>query len=277
MTGNRYNSVLFTTRSSTDYGAILVSPQFLEGGTWRRDTWSTILDDNHISYLQNNINSLRRLDNAACIQVYNGDLVSDWRHVLVVSSQTNHTETILNVFPSYLDKQDLRQWQCSSPGMGSTHCDFNSLAATANTWQLPSVIFYNSTQGLVLKDGQNVPVQYCLAESVKPACSVGVSFPIMVIVIVCNSVKIICLLLALLTKFQPLVTVGDAIASFMARPDDSTYGHCNLSARNVRDGDWKPNRYGPFKAPAIPKAWKSYQYRWYSGASGQRWILCTVL
>ena len=278
MTGNRYNSVLFTTRSTTDYGAILVSPQFLEGGPWRKHTWSTILDDNHIRFMQNNINSLQRLDNAACIQAYNGELVSDWRHVLVVSSQTNHTETILNVFPSYPDNTYIRPWQCMSQSMGAIRCDLNSLAATANTWQLPSkIIHYNSTLRLGLEDGQNVPVQYCLAKSVKPACSVGVSFPILVVVIVCNSIKVICLLLALLTKFQPLVTVGDAIASFMARPDDSTYGHCNLSARNVRDGDWKPNHYGPFKAPAIPKAWKSYQYRWCSGASAQRWILCSVL
>ena len=277
MTGNRYNSVLFATRSATDYGVILVSPQFLEGGPWSKETWFGYLGANQIIYMQNNINSLQRLGNAACIQAYSGELISDWGDVLVVSSQTNHTETIFNVFTSYLDKPHSGPWQCMSQSVGATSCDLNSLAATANTWQLPSQIFYNSTEGLSRTDGQNVPVQYCLAKSVKPACSVGVSFPILVVVIVCNSIKVICLLLALLTKFQPLVTVGDAIASFMARPDDSTYGHCNLSALNVRDGDWKPNRYGAFKAPAIPKAWKSYQYRWRSGASAQRWVLCSVL
>ncbi|KAE8317007.1 hypothetical protein BDV41DRAFT_561918 [Aspergillus transmontanensis] len=68
-------------------------------------------------------------------------------------------------------------------------------------------------------------VDYCLSEKVEEHCRVMYSPAICLLIIVCNAVKVICIMLTIrLRRKELLFTVGDAIASFMKYPDRTTLG-----------------------------------------------------
>ena len=74
------------------------------------------------------------------------------------------------------------------------------------------------------------PIQYCLSQPVEEQCQVQVSLVILVIVVACNTTKALCMLLTIrCQKSQPLVTLGDAIESFIQDPDLNTCGMCLAS------------------------------------------------
>jgi hypothetical protein len=83
----------------------------------------------------------------------------------------------------------------------------------------------------------NAPLQYCLAESAAEYsldCTVSANTKFLIAVLVCNVVKFVCLIATITAwKFRPLAVAGDAIASFMARPDPTTDGLGPLSCRTA--------------------------------------------
>ena len=111
----------------------------------------------------------------------------------------------------------------------------------------------------------------------------------MLIVIVCNMVKVVCFIAAASTRgFHPLITLGDALASFLNRPDPHTQDLGPLSAADVRAAqeriqirqltsrrkkeDAENSKVRSSQALALGP-WTSQRRRWFSGASGLRWGL----
>jgi hypothetical protein len=148
-----------------------------------------------------------------------------------------------------------------------------------------------------------------LAKLADPALSTE----IMYIVIAANAIKILCFSLALrTTSFRPLVTLGDALASFMTRPDPHTKDIGPLSAAQIRKATrraslrrqircrkhqaavkvgaengwqhslespaWPDQRPDPI--PGLPLElgpWKATHQHWFSGASKMRWSFTYAL
>lgn len=80
-----------------------------------------------------------------------------------------------------------------------------------------------------LSDSSDVQsrVRYCLAEPTPQNCSLQYSVPLTVGTVICNIVKTFVLLYIWLgIKETPLLTVGDAIASFLRRQDPYSKGMC---------------------------------------------------
>ena len=78
-------------------------------------------------------------------------------------------------------------------------------------------------------------VEYCLAQPASATCSIQVSVDLMTVVVVFNSVKIICFVFTLWKgRFTPLVTLGDAMRSFLMVPDDTTAALAPVSAAQLR-------------------------------------------
>ncbi|KAH7162072.1 hypothetical protein B0J13DRAFT_579937 [Dactylonectria estremocensis] len=99
------------------------------------------------------------------------------------------------------------------------------------------------------------PVKYCHSEIVEENCAVNASQPIILIIIVCYLVKLIIMtMMAFGFKEQPIVTLGDAIESFLDEPDSTTEGFCLLSA----------DEYNPTAA-------RRRRYRWSDAVSAKRW------
>lgn len=81
------------------------------------------------------------------------------------------------------------------------------------------------------------PVSYCLAQKTEEHCEVKMSLYLMLAVASCNLAKLICLILSFLAfQEEMLVTIGDAVASFLGRPDTSTRGDCLRSKGSSRAG-----------------------------------------
>ena len=114
---------------------------------------------------------------------------------------------------------------------------------------------------------QPVVAQYCLAESIKPHCKVTFNVFMLLIAVVCNAVKAAAfLVLLLLPDFKPLITVGDAVASFLTVPDNAT---ARIGAPTIaEDGSWIPT--------SLSKPWKPQRCHWFCGASLRQWMIGTI-
>ncbi|KAF2751972.1 hypothetical protein M011DRAFT_11578 [Sporormia fimetaria CBS 119925] len=105
----------------------------------------------------------------------------------------------------------------------------------------------------------------CLVQKVDPHCQVQFSSIALVIVIVCNLIKVTLMIIILWRFNHPtLVTIGDAISSFLERPDPYTRDLYLLSKHKVTtlwsrdklesDHDsyrWRPRRMEKYLLPLI--------------------------
>lgn len=118
-------------------------------------------------------------------------------------------------------------WLCpASVSVGECANKGSSVAydlAEKNDWNVTSKI--RTLEDASATNGWTV--QYCLAEPAPQKCSLEYSETLISITVACNVVKTCVLLyLWLRSKEAPLLTVGDAIASFLRRQDPHSRGMC---------------------------------------------------
>jgi hypothetical protein len=75
-------------------------------------------------------------------------------------------------------------------------------------------------------------------------------------------------LTALNAKQYPLVTLGDAIASFLEDPDPNTKNMCLISKKDIEKA---------FNNPPPPRKWKGVAEKGYYAVSPRRWINVNLL
>ncbi|KAK1143248.1 hypothetical protein N8T08_006948 [Aspergillus melleus] len=84
---------------------------------------------------------------------------------------------------------------------------------------------------------RHVPTSHCLIKEAEEHCQLFFSPPIAIVVIICNATKVIYMLLTTRDKRRDLMlTVGDALASFLTLPDSTTRGRCFLSHAEMTRG-----------------------------------------
>jgi hypothetical protein len=108
-----------------------------------------------------------------------------------------------------------------------------------------------------------VTVKYCLAEPVDRVCHVGLSSGLLLGVTICVLIKTVVAIVASVVlcrqSHPPLVTLGDAIASFITRPDPNTVGMCTIGQREARASNKSAGGF----ILAGPKQWRAVpQRRW---------------
>jgi hypothetical protein len=113
---------------------------------------------------------------------------------------------------------------------------------------------------------------YCLSEQVPEKCKLQFSLHIMIVVIVCNMVKIVCLWLTgqSVGEGKLLLTLGDAIESFLEREDEGTRGMCLVGLREVEKGDWRGMVGGGERRRVSRREW------WFR-TSWKTWMGCNVM
>ncbi|KAK5696441.1 hypothetical protein LTR97_007742 [Elasticomyces elasticus] len=264
-----YNSVAFTTRSAVDYQAALVTEDFVKGSWWDRAAAQNITSGNitHLTQMQDRPSDLVRLDNKACLQAYATSMYqTDWRNVLVVTSLESTNSSLINVYSHTAAAEvfDLA-WPCGN----ITGCDTNSLLAASESWTISKVpgspqsqynsVSYNLIDGSDdTTSSYDAPIKYCLAETFPAHCAVHISSKLLIAVIVCNVCKIACMLATLCARgFRPLVNIGDAVASFLERPDPQTFKNGALEVGLVSSGIWRNfDKY-------TPMPWTQHKRRWF--------------
>ncbi|MCJ1379121.1 hypothetical protein MMC17_002221 [Xylographa soralifera] len=333
------NMVLFSSRSSTNYVAVLVAENFLTGGYWNQTRFQFNMTDSTdsktitdadvqlIEALQNNSNTLNRLENIDCINAYSNQIASDWHNLLLVANVTSQ-DTVYNIFPyNFSASNSPWTWLCASKFVDVGHNDMTrndtlisydnstgkessinidtgcaaNLTKVPDAWQFSdwscpsyqySYLDFNTPiygsldhQTLVFcsePTQQSVlHIDHCLAESATGHCRIEINRTVLAVVLICNAVKVLCLLSTLLiVDFLPLITVGDAVASFLAIPDHTTSGDGTNSERDVayKQEDKMRSRPTIFHYPEIyrwqppSKVWRPRQPVWSSGASPRRFF-----
>jgi hypothetical protein len=147
---------------------------------------------------------------------------------------------------------DSYRWICSDEHKMhiNTPCSssVNGIQSAPDDWKVSSLgeyPYYGTT---------SYPVDYCLSEESESRCKVQFTLTIAILVTALNFLKAILIFYtALGTKENPLLTMGDAVASFLERKDETTRGMCLLSVRDVKAHD----QY----LLAGPQAWKGGQRR----------------
>ena len=234
-------------------------------------------------------NELERLESKACIQAYGRDFVSDRRDlVLIVSNLSAPLFLRSTQYP--LD--DPYNWICTAEkfqpeNLYFTPCDLNPVIANVDRWTYnpyPYGVTVANNTTTYIEYGTNTHIEYCYSQRTTEHCQLQFSIKIMVVVIIANFLKLLCMSYTVWShKIPTLVTVGDAISSFLQEPDPATVGRCTLSKRDFdKDGkrskwvsDKRNGRNGSYQSvPSQPEPWKEQRCRWLQAASKTRWSVC---
>ncbi|KAJ2905564.1 uncharacterized protein MKZ38_005208 [Zalerion maritima] len=112
-------------------------------------------------------------------------------------------------------------------------------------------------------------ILYCLAQpSSLQSCAVVLNGSTLGIVALLNLISVVAIAMSLRKRlFEPLVTLGDTISSFLEHPDPTTRGGCLMTKSDAYQGRW-----GQCEA----KYWVPRQAMWFSAPSIPIWFI-TVL
>ena len=120
-------------------------------------------------------------------------------------------------------------------------------------------------------------VEYCLVSPTEQHCTVEMVQPLLGVVVFCNAVKCLTFLYLVFLQFEPLITMGSAVASFLERPDATTAGLGAYTARDVR-GKWisDPQSGNYWSELNQDNIYKPERRRWFSGGSPTRWAFTMI-
>jgi hypothetical protein len=80
------------------------------------------------------------------------------------------------------------------------------------------------------------PVRQCFSEPTDRKCKIKYSVHLAVVVILFNAVKTLTILASVFTlRNDPMLTIGDAVASFLREPDASTFKMCLVSQQSIHN------------------------------------------
>lgn len=294
-----YNTVVYTDIGNYDYISVVVGGEFFDGPLYNNTqeivayNANNLTNDETIPLMQRlaRNNSLQFLTSQQCISAFSQEVVSKYGGVVLATSSTV-ASGILDAdiqtldFESEEDNEGADSWGkpyihwiCSGDSENDPNCD--------PAWQQRNESWTVGTRGdpaAPANTGSEQTlntVDHCLAKEGQEHCSVLFNRNLMISVIVCNIIKLSCLVATLLlSNFNPLVTVGDAISSFLAHPDPNTRGLGPVSCVDVRSGKWqrKASRARGLRDSVRSTAgyWSADVHRHYLSMSGLQWVLTCI-
>ncbi|ROV95688.1 hypothetical protein VMCG_07630 [Cytospora schulzeri] len=233
-----YNSIIFTTQAEVNYSLIAVSESFLTGSLFHNTS-----SNNEGGFTQNELvelrdlasrNELTNMTNIECADLLGAAFNTKFQTILLVLEGQNSENSLVD----------------------TTQAGTNLPTGTG----MPITISHDQ----ISFDG--TPIDFCLAqrsEATEGTCTVQLSFITFVVILGLNLITlVITALTLLLRRFEPLVTLGDAISSFLRDPDPSTRTNCLLTKHNLRSGMggwgfsdgkyWTPDRdHMWFRSPSL--------------------------
>ena len=220
-----------------------------------------------------NSSSYEDLTPSECTKIYNTDYVSSHRNLFLItkhSSNTTHNNTILDMIHVGNLGISPSSWMCAYYKAGEARV-YLEPAFPCN----PTGLTSNVTSGLPwrvnLTTGEEVEISGCKSERTREKCRVQFMLDIVIVVICCNFFKACCMVMTVVRSREPtLVTLGDAVDSFLRAPDLTTMGICFADRRYIKR-EWSRDAW------AVPRQWKQKGVqRWWTSASKTRWITCTL-
>ena len=263
-----YNSVLFPTSSAFNYEAWVIGANFPADAEAFHDALnaSSRLDVKLPPPLPLPLDaaglkqaSLVNLTVPDCIRTFNSTLVAGYPR-LYVATNANVTGNTTISGPFEVDITD----ECSTCWMGMNFY----VASTDPRAHRTCRCDWPKPDGPWLINASDT-VRACYAEEAPEHCSIQLHLGLLITVIVCNIIKCACLISLLrLRNFEPLLMVGDGIASFMDRPEPETAECGPMSADYVKRT--LQARYVPVHVLQPPRL---KARRFFAGASRTIWFL----
>ncbi|PUU77981.1 hypothetical protein B9Z19DRAFT_1127461 [Tuber borchii] len=290
-----YNSIVYTSLSANDFLVSVVTKDHFELGAYSnldkaglRTAWPVgntghnyptgeeYLDSHDFrlfrSMLQGNSSSTVRYEDLSpfeYINLYNTDLVSSHRNLFLMTSPSSNTtknNTVLDIEIEIVEGGDKSpgNWMCNYRGRNTTQ-PFLSNSSECT----PSKLFRHVKSGLPwrvkLERAGEVEISRCKCERTAEKCKVQFSLGIMIVVICCNLVKACGMIMTVARSQEPtLVTLGDAVGSFLSVPDPTTMGIC-FADRQFIKREWRRGWR------TEPRQWKQKgAQRWWTSVSRTR-------
>jgi hypothetical protein len=207
--------------------------------------------------------TLTPLDTSACIDAYATTWQTKYSTLVLVTEDVNRANkfeydliTTQAVFsPRPPEPIDPFYWICDSnpPGRGEPFCSAHLSQIDRGNW---------TTNGY--------HVASCLAENLPGHCRLEYSLSLLVTVMIVNLLKAVILSYMSVRKGEaPLMTTGDAVASFLQEPDKHSLGQC-LAPQD----ELKELRY---TEAAGPLPFENRTRRWVARVSRGKWALALIL
>lgn len=198
------------------------------------------------------ISGLHKLDSLACINTYAKQFQTQGSVLLVTENLTSIIYN--NVLTGRSNSTTfLRDWVCNDDDLS---CDISSRTKALRSD--PASWHPGDTQ---------LTIAYCLSEQLPEKCKVQSSLHLAIVVILLSLMKAMIMLgLAFRVKESPIMTIGDAVASYLWRSDRLMENMCIVSKKDIKQSrtTW----------PKEPKTFKSKRRRLFLAASKTRWTLC---
>ncbi|KAH7359931.1 hypothetical protein BKA66DRAFT_500046 [Pyrenochaeta sp. MPI-SDFR-AT-0127] len=275
-----YNSIFSQSWTRQAYVAALVNEDFIEGGSfdagWFERRYSGgrhLLED-----IQANASLYEKLDVLECVKAYDKKALLDRKHVMVVTTTPRQQVTSRS---SYAVNATLPNGRINS--LYALEVDESTFASwPPSSWMCPTSEKCNPTEQLAR--GQvwhpfsgNVTVEYCLSNYIGEKCTLDFSFGLIIIVSLCNLVKFCCMILVWSNDpgsslQKPVLTVGDAVCSFLDAPDQETSGVCLANKWYVKSNWIKQTQETPRSL-----IWEPQPFRWCLACGRWRWISFYIL
>ena len=260
---------------------LLVNEDFVKGHEWslanaQGEDYSSLKSypPSLIGTLQNSTNVLERLETDDCLNQFSVPYVSR-SSFLMVSSFRPDDYSIMAQWGNQAGDTTNVCWMCHPNFAQQCGVNYCNSYEKNQPW---SIDYFGN--GTIDDNGRHqispvAEIDYCLADTVHEECKVMLSRTLLLVVIICNGLKLGCLgYLLLRSEWRPLITIGDAIADFLQQPDPKTAGAPYLYYVDCRRLRWQPSR-GPELGQhrVYTRRWYSTTPRWFFAASLRRWIL----
>lgn len=289
---------MFSSLQANEYTVMPATQAFIDGGDW--DTSKLVdVDVAEADSMAVKATALRDKFNGGlphtnktaeeCFKVYSNQYISEVGDLLLVQDEVvwhnpthwttewmnatfytwarvNYTYSTTDALPfaSSPSAYPSNGWRC--PSRNVTNCD------TSNQAEVPDASQWAPYGGRV---------KYCLVEKVDENCKLQFSLIIALAVLVCNAVKLLCMVFILWRcEGKYLVTLGDAIASFLEEPDPETKGRC-LHTDEIFEHEWQwmsnMGHSDPQAIDARPEEYQLHRHRWARAVQKRRWFLVFIL
>ncbi|PUU76460.1 hypothetical protein B9Z19DRAFT_990518 [Tuber borchii] len=202
-----------------------------------------------------------------CAKRYNTDFLLTNRNLFLVTSHASnaaHNDTLLARI--YFEQDD--------PLPSDWLCRYDPVVVSRDDYQCnPNELASNVTRGLPWQMDLSyvgvIEISGCKSERAAEKCKVQFSLRIMIAVICCNLVKVCAMIMTVVRSREPtLVTLGDAVDSFLRISDPTTRGICFADRRFI-NREWRRG------LGTGPRQWKQNGVqRWWTSVSKTRWITC---
>ena len=266
-----FNSTILESRASTDFLLVMASERFLEGAPWDPAGGALLRGGNKppskLTDMQRSLaeepTRWQKMSIQDCFDRYNDTSrsLTERRDVVMVlglgttepSSNTTgtfgwkvngtaenslwyyrgyrRTDYFVSMYHERVPHEDRRS-VFGQDEIGEIEFDASTYTVQNNPSRYPSEV-------------RTMKAEYCMSETWTAPCRVEVENTLLLIVVVICFVKsALCLaILATARGPAPLITPGDAIESFITKPDASTVGMCGFTRHDLddrRDYRWVP-------------------------------------